>query len=73
MIYTVHIHRLDDGTCVGVVDAFGAFRVTGPTVDDVKAWAPAALDAHIDDLQREHDPVISATGVEFIVDQPPAA
>ena len=72
MIYTVRIQRLDDGTYVAVVDGFGGFRCTGPTVDDVKAWTPAALYAHIDDLQREHDPVISATGVEFVVDEPPA-
>ena len=73
MIYLARIERLADGAFAATVDGFGGFRVSGPTIADVKAWTPAALDEHIDMLQRWHEPVISATGVEFVVDAEPAS
>ncbi len=63
--YTARIERMADGTWRARVAAFGGFEVTADTREQLEQCAPAALDAHIDELQRLHEPVISSAGLDF--------
>ena len=63
--HTARIERLPDGSFRAQVDAFGGFEVRAATIDELKRLTPGALYAHIDDLQRQHEPVLSSSGVDF--------
>ena len=64
--YSARIEWLPDGTCRASVDAFGGFEVRATNIDALKKLTPGALDAHISELQRCHEPVISSDGVDFV-------
>lgn len=63
--YTARIAQLPGGSYRATVDAFAGFEVRAPSVDELKALTPGALDAHISELQRFHEPVMSSGGVDF--------
>ena len=64
--YTARIERLADGSFRASVDAFGGFEVRAPSLEELKRRTPGELDAHINELQRYHEPVISSDGVDFV-------
>ena len=64
--YTVRIERMPDGRFRATVEGFPGFSVDGAEVDEVKAAVQKSLPAHIDDLQRDHEPVASVEGIDYV-------
>lgn len=71
--YEGHVTHTADGELVASFPAFPGLSVRAPTLEALHQQAADALAEHIDVLQRAHEPVVAAAGIDWRgPDAPPA-